>query len=124
MTRAEWLASLKVGDSVGIRPERADRYPGTSVVTKITPGGRIHAGGYVFSADGKVYPRADYLQDRRLVPDDDTHRAEVKRATEMAEFTKLAERIGEHRYIAPFGFDFTTHNAALQAVLDALRSKP
>mgnify|MGYP003556104182 CR=1 len=55
----------------------------------------------------------------------DGFRTLVSRQNADAKMRDLLRRLDAARNNpAPAGFDYATHNAALQAVLDALRSKP
>lgn len=124
MTRAEWLASLKVGDSVGILHEGHAYDTGT--ITKITPSGRITvADRYTFTADGAQYPKPERFARRYVInPVDDDFTARA--AWKQNEVRRVALTNQIHAFVnanAPKGFDHATHNAALQAALDALRSK-
>ena len=130
MTRAEWLASLKVGDEVGI----SHRYQGKTIakVEKVTPSGRVVVdlgpmrGMLTFDADGDQYPRQRKMGERwSICAADDSFRAMIDRQNADAKMRDLLRRLDAARNNpAPAGFDYATHNAALQAVLDALRSKP
>ncbi len=124
MTRPEWLASLKVGDLVGVTSRRRRE---VMTVTKITPSRRVTVDDRLtFDAQGSQYPRpggcgvsysfgpvdADFTAKAEW---DEAERERVRLIGELRDFTSIN---------APKGFDHTTHNTALQAVLDALRSKP
>ena len=119
--RAEWLASLKVGDTVGIEWERFSLEIGT--VTKITPSRRITIG---VNADGDPHPRPDRWSRRDTIHKPaEAFMARIAWRDNETLRVELSNRLYNLTSAdAPKGFDHATHNAALQACLDALRSKP
>ena len=130
MTRPEWLASLKVGDSVGI----SHRYQGKTIATvaAITPTRRMTVNlgpgraTVMFDANGNQYPRVRSMDNPFTIGEPNAaFRATMTRLAEDAKMRALLKELDAFRYAhTPAGFDYATHNAALQAVLDALRSKP
>ena len=129
-SRAEWLASLKVGDEVGV----SHRYQGRAIVKvgHVTPTRRIvldlgpMRGTLTFDASGHQYPNPRKMDAQwSLCAADDNFRALVLRQAADAEMRDLLRRLDAARNTAaPAGFDYTTHNAALRACLDALGRKP
>jgi len=128
--RAEWLASLKVGDEVGV----SHRYQGkhTRKIETITPSRRISVasasgrGILTFDASGNQYPRVrGYDEKWAIHPVDDVFLSDIARQRMDSDLRGLLRDLDIHRHApAPAGFDYATHNAALRACLEALGRKP
>jgi hypothetical protein len=125
--RAEWLASLKVGDEVGVLTGGPSWLPGwIGTVSRFTRAGKIWVseGDKVdracFLPDGDGYPAgggslttADVVERRN---------ARILADARFRDVCAHLERVASGTRI-PDGFDYEAHTATIRAVVSAIKGK-
>jgi len=117
--RAEWLASLKVGDTVGVLDRQRRRRGWIAVVTHRTPTGQIcvsregHRMRFTPGGDEKPEPRGDSGSQLETV---ETVTAHNQRADDRADFVAEVERLYLARHGGSRGCDFAAHTTTIRGV--------
>lgn len=126
-SRAEWLASLKVGDSVGVSNGKHWRgWVGT--ISRFTKAGKLwirddRTERTCFTPDGRIYPFND--SGPMLIPPDEIVARNLT-LDQRSTFEAAVVRLYNARGSASDSFDFTTHTETLRLMTQAVadRSKP
>ena len=125
MTRAEWLASLKVGDEVGVLTGGPPWLPGwIGTVSRFTKAGKIWVseGDKIdracFMPNGDGYPAGG----GRLTTADIVERrnARILADARFRDACGQLERVASGTRI-PDGFDYFTHITAIRAIVAAIQ---
>lgn len=122
-SRAEWLASLKVGDTVGVLDRQNRRRGWIGKIARFTKARKIWVGDdnnperTCFTPDGDSWPVHDYGDRLQTVE----HVAAFnERCDERDEFIAAVERLYLLRHGGSKGFDFVASTAIIQSITTAI----
>jgi hypothetical protein len=127
--RAEWLASLKVGDTVGVLTGAPSWLAGwTGTVSRFTKAGKIWVseGDKVdracFTGDGERWPATEGGCSLTTVDVVERRNARILVDARFRDVCAHLERVASGARI-PDGFDYEAHTATIRAVVSAIKGK-